>query len=152
MSAMLRRLRVACYDCPCSILANRKQLATGSFTSRGPSSRYSLSGGCFACTSCEYTQHPKHGQRALWISSPVDPQALTNVSLVRRKLWLRGCRVPNDSQGLVLSKVRRSVRPIHVTSRHSGTNTGRKLTSGWSLTVRAVSREIDHLGTVCNCA
>jgi hypothetical protein len=33
---------------PCSILANRKQLATGSFISRVPSSRYSSYGGCCA--------------------------------------------------------------------------------------------------------
>lgn len=33
---------------PCSILANRKQLATGSFISRAPSSHYSSYGGCCA--------------------------------------------------------------------------------------------------------
>ena len=42
----------------CSILGNRKHPATGSSTSRGPSSRYSLSGGCFGCTYCEHTQNP----------------------------------------------------------------------------------------------
>ena len=36
----------------CSILAVRKHLATGSSTSAGPSSRYSLSGGCCACMYC----------------------------------------------------------------------------------------------------
>ena len=40
----------------CSILGHRKQLATGSCTSREPSSRYSLSGGCFGCTYCERNQ------------------------------------------------------------------------------------------------
>ncbi len=34
----------------CSISANRKQLATGSFISRVPSSLYSLSGGCCGCS------------------------------------------------------------------------------------------------------
>src|ERR1700722_6185228 len=48
----------------CSILENRKQLATGSFTSRGPSSRYSWSGGCFGCTYCECLQTPS-GDRGL---------------------------------------------------------------------------------------
>ena len=37
----------------CSISENRKQLATGSFTSQGGSLRYSSSGGCCGCTYCE---------------------------------------------------------------------------------------------------
>src|ERR1700730_13734190 len=41
----------------CSILGNRKQRATGSFTSREPSSRYSLSGGCFGCSYSECVQN-----------------------------------------------------------------------------------------------
>jgi len=48
----------------CSILADRKQLATGSFTSRGPSSRYSFCGGCCGCTYCECTRNAlRRGQR-----------------------------------------------------------------------------------------
>jgi len=34
----------------CSISENRRQLATGSFTSQGRSLRYSSSGGCCGCT------------------------------------------------------------------------------------------------------
>ena len=48
----------------CSILGNRKQRATGSFTSQGPSSQSSSSGGCFVCTFCEHTHKRQHGQRA----------------------------------------------------------------------------------------
>ena len=49
----------------CSILGNRKQRATGSFTSRERSSRYSLSGGCFGCSYSEWRSKPlRHGQRA----------------------------------------------------------------------------------------
>ena len=43
----------------CSILVDRKHLAIGSFTSRGQSSQYALSGGCFGCTFCERTQDPQ---------------------------------------------------------------------------------------------
>ena len=50
----------------CSILGNRKQLATGWFTSRGLSSRYSWSGGCFGCRYCERTQN-----RTAWSMSAI---------------------------------------------------------------------------------
>jgi hypothetical protein len=49
---------IAPVPCPatiaeCSILENRKQLATGSCTSWEPSSQYSLSAGCYGCMSCK---------------------------------------------------------------------------------------------------
>ena len=151
---VLRRLRTACYDCRCSILGSRKQLATGSFTSREPSSRYSLSGGCFACTSCECTHYHKHDQRTTWRHLPGDLQAFAKVPLVCRKLWPRECGViPNDSQDLVLfksSKKWSSNSRDFLPCRHKYWQ--KKLSSGRSLAVKAVSPEIDHLGTVCNCA
>jgi hypothetical protein len=49
----------------CSILGNRKQPPTGSFTSREPSSRYSLSGGCFGCTYCKCTEKAPSASESL---------------------------------------------------------------------------------------
>ena len=86
----------------CSTSENRKQLATGSFTSRGPSSRYSLSGGCFGCTYCECTQN---------LSAAVDDYRELRQLTRRSDLFLNGheWRFGMKSRLLLLSWIMLSV-------------------------------------------
>lgn len=75
---------ITCYHRSCLILESRKPPSTGSFTSPEPLSRYSLSGGCYACTCCKTLAHALSVRRAPAIpparpdrcfAYPVFPQA-----------------------------------------------------------------------------